>query len=326
MRFVYKIFLTLFIFIGIGLTSAIQAQTAGNGGLNAFDFAQISPYARAIGMGGAYTALGDDVGSIYYNPAGIANVLTTEVNMTYLALYQGLSYETLAFAYPMEPAFHGMAGTFAVSVNMLQAGTLYRTNDAGVTVNGNSTFTAGDNLFTFSYASHLGPDFQAGLSLKYIQQQIDVVSTSLIALDAGAVFAPGNNGIRVGVDLKNMGDTSSGYSLPFVLNTGISYRTYGLFTRQDDAALSVDAALPLEIQDSLAVNLGAEYNLKWVGSRFSLRAGYSFIGMTDLSGIGLSFGAGYGLDVGGVVLFLDYAFVPEDVFGASNRFSLTTKF
>ncbi len=305
------------------MVSTARAQTSANGGLNAFEFAQISPDARAIALAGAYTALGDDVGSVYYNPAGVASVLTNEIKMAYIMLYQGLSYETLAFAYPMEPVFHGLGGTFAISVNMLQPGTLEKTNDVGVTI---STFSAGDDMFTFTYAHDLGTDFQAGLSFKYLQQQIDVVSSSLLALDAGVLFAPGNDGVRVGVDLKNIGDKSSSYNLPFTLNTGISFRQYGIFTKQDDMALSIDSAFPMVIQDSLVVNVGAEYNLKWVGSRVSLRGGYSFIGSTDLSGIGLSAGAGYGIDFGGLVVFLDYAYTPADIFGDSNRFSLTTKF
>ena len=323
MRLFTKTLFTFLFLALVALTSALQAQTSANGGLNAYDFVQISPSARAIAVGGAYTALGDDVSSIYYNPAGVASVLTNEIEMAYISLYQGLSYETLAFAYPMEPVFHGLGGTFAVSVNMLQPGTLEKTNDVGVTI---STFSAGDDLFTFTYAHELGSDFQAGMSFKYIQQQIDVVSSSLLAVDAGILFAPGNDGVRVGVDLKNIGDNASSYSLPFTLNTGISFRQYGIFTKQDDMALSIDSAFPMVIQDSLAVNIGAEYNLKWVGSRISLRGGYSFVGNTDLTGIGLSAGAGYGMDFGGLVVFLDYAYTPADVFGDSNRFSLTTKF
>ena len=91
-------------------------------------------------------------------------------------------------------------------------------------------------------------------------------------------------------------------------------------------AMAINFSFPLEIQNSLAMDVGMEYDLKWVGSRISLRGGYSFIGTTDLVGIGLSAGAGYGLDLGGIVLFVDYAYTPADVFGVSNRFSLTTKF
>lgn len=325
MRPVIKKLVTYTFLIWLGIGSTAFAQVQNNGGLDAFDFVHISSYARAIAVGGAYTALGDDVGSIYYNPAGLGSVLTNEVTMTYLMMYQGLSYESLAFAYPIDPVFHGLGGTLGISVNMLQSGLIPKTDDTGV-LNPNSNFSVGDDLFTFSYAHTLGNDFEAGLTFKYIEQQIDVVSSSILAVDAGVLFSPGNDGVRVGVDLKNISDTISGYSLPFSLNTGISFRQYGFFVKQDDIALTIDSSFPLQIQDSLQVNVGGEYDLKWVGSRLSLRAGYSFLGTTDLTGIGLSAGAGYGIDFGGLVVFLDYAYTPADIFGDSNQFSLTTKF
>src|SRR5271170_7942611 len=111
----------LFLLLWLGMNSSAHSQTA-NGGRNSFDFLKISPISRAVGVGEAYTALGDDVGSIYYNPAGLASVLTNEFNATYLSLYQSVNYEFLAFAYPMTPSFPGVGGVFAISANFLQPG------------------------------------------------------------------------------------------------------------------------------------------------------------------------------------------------------------
>jgi hypothetical protein len=110
------------------------------------------------------------------------------------------------------------------------------------------------------------------------------------------------------------------------MNAGISYRRYELLSEQDDGALTAEVALPMQpIEDPAGVKVGAEYNFKWVGSRATLRAGYEFLDRS-LNGIGLGVGAGYGLDFGGAVLFLDYAYAPADIFGNSHRISLTTKF
>ena len=291
------------------------SQTA-TGGRASFDFLQISPISRAVGVGGAYTALGDDVGAIYYNPAGLASLLTNEMNLTYLSLYQSISYEFIAFAYPLEPAFPGLGGTVAVSANLIQPGTVPRTNDFGVT---QGTFSSGDDVFTLSYAKSFGPSFLAGFSVRYIQQQIDTIQSSLFDMDAGIVVLPSFDGMRVGISLKNIGAQASGFNLPFTLNTGISYRRYELLSEQDDAALSVDASFPIEpIEDEVGMSVGGEYNFKWVGNRATLRLGYTFLG-NDLSGVGFAVGAGYGIDFDGAVLFLDYAYTPEDLFGDANR-------
>jgi hypothetical protein len=313
----------LTVWLGFGSNAFSQAA---NSGRDAFDFLKISPISRAVGIGGAYTALGDDVGSIYYNPAGLASLLTSELNITYLSLYQSMNYESFSFAYPVGEALPSVGGTIAVGVNLLQPGSLSRTNDFGVTVNGNATFSSGDQVFTLAYARAFGPSLHMGFAVNMLQQQIDTISSSLFDVSVGMVVLPPFDGMRLGVSLQNIGAQASGFNLPFNLNGGISYRRYEIFSEQDDGALTAEVSLPFQpIEDPVGVKVGAEYNFKWVGSRITIRGGYEFLN-TSLSGIGLALGAGYGLDLSGAVLFLDYAYAPADIFGISNRISLTTKF
>lgn len=312
-------------FVMAGSPSISLAQNA-NGGRAAFDFLKISPISRAVGLGGAYTAIGDDIGSIYYNPAGLAGLLTSEMNITYLSLYQSINYEFLAIGYPMGESMPDIGGTVAVSAALLQPGSLPRTNDNGVTVNGTASFSSGDQVFSIAYARDLGHFLQGGFCVNYIQQQIDTVSSNLFDATAGVVILPPFDGMRVGISLKNMGSQAAGFDLPFTLNTALSYRRYELFSGQDDGALTAEVAFPLQpLEDPVGVKVGGEYNYKWMGNRATLRAGYEFLD-TSLDGVGLALGAGYGLDFGGAVLFLDYAYAPDDIFGSSHRISLTTKF
>lgn len=39
--------------------------------------------ARAAALGGAFTAIVDDSTSVYYNPAGVANLKMIEINVNY---------------------------------------------------------------------------------------------------------------------------------------------------------------------------------------------------------------------------------------------------
>jgi hypothetical protein len=313
----------LAVILPLALSQVPAFSQTDNGGRAAFDFLKISPISRAIGVGGAYTAMGDDIGTIYYNPAGLASVLTNELNVTYISLYQGVNYEFLAYAYPVGEALPSVGGTVALSASLLQPGSMQRTNDSGVTT---GTFSSGDQVFSLAYARAFGPHIHVGFSVNMIQQQIDTVSSSLFDADAGIVVLPAFDGMRIGLSLKNMGAQASGFNLPFTLNAGISYRRYELFSEQDDGALTSEVAFPLQpIEDPVGVKVGVEYNYKWVGSRVTLRGGYEFLD-TSLNGVGLALGAGYGLDFGGTVLFLDYAYAPADIFGSAHRISLTTKF
>ncbi len=312
-----------FVFLSFSFRPLVLHAETSNGGRAAFEILKISPVTRAMALGGAYTAIGDDIGSIYYNPAGLASVLSNEFNVTYLSLYQGLNYEFLAYAYPVALGMPDLGGTIALGAGMLQPGSMQRTDDFGVTT---GTFTSGDQVFSLAYAKNFGDTVHAGVAVNLIQQQIDTVSSSLFDVTAGIVVVPSFSGMRIGLSLKNLGAQSAGFDLPFTMNAGISYRRYELFSEQDDGALTAEVSMPLQpIEDPAGVKVGAEYNFKWVGSRATLRAGYEFLD-TSLNGVGLGVGAGYGLDLGGAVLFLDYAFAPADIFGSSHRISLTTKF
>jgi hypothetical protein len=312
----------LFLFVCLAFfTGPVFSQTT-TGGRSAFEILKISPACRAMAVGGAYTALGDDIASLYYNPAGLASVLTNELGLTYLSLYQNFNYESVAYACPLGTAFQTIDGTLALSVNLLQPGNMSRLNDQGVTV---GNFSSSDSVYSLAYARSFGM-VHAGFSVKYIQQQIDNIQSSLLEGDAGLIFVPPFDGMRVGVCMKNIGVQSDGFNLPFVINAGISYRHFGMFSEMDDAALTAEGVFPLKpIEEKVGMRVGGEYDFKWIGSKVSLRAGYAFLD-NDLEGVGFSAGAGYGLDFGKALIYIDYAFSPADIFGNAHRVSLTTKF
>ncbi|MEQ1920666.1 MAG: hypothetical protein ABL955_15865, partial [Elusimicrobiota bacterium] len=63
------------------LLAALAATTAraqSSAGADAFDFLRLDANARAVGMGGAYTALATDSNALLYNPAGLARVRSSE--------------------------------------------------------------------------------------------------------------------------------------------------------------------------------------------------------------------------------------------------------
>ncbi|MBI4347633.1 MAG: type IX secretion system membrane protein PorP/SprF [Elusimicrobia bacterium] len=85
--------------------------------------------ARVVGLGNAFTAVADDVNSIYYNPAGLATLDRAQVGTTYSRLYQGLSDRSglqnsfLAFESPIR---QGRQGAYGVAWNYFTLDSLYR--------------------------------------------------------------------------------------------------------------------------------------------------------------------------------------------------------
>ncbi|HTC21605.1 MAG TPA: hypothetical protein VK859_12200, partial [bacterium] len=59
-------------FLSIGLLFLNQSARSQTVGTTTADILKINEGARPAAMGGAYTAMGDDIYSISYNPAGLS--------------------------------------------------------------------------------------------------------------------------------------------------------------------------------------------------------------------------------------------------------------
>ncbi|MEK7383527.1 MAG: type IX secretion system membrane protein PorP/SprF, partial [Elusimicrobiota bacterium] len=85
--------------------------------------------ARVTGLGRAYTAVADDVYSIYYNPAGLATLERKEFGTAYSRLLTGLSDGSnlqnsfLGYAHPLDD---GRNGTLGMAWNYFTLDSLYR--------------------------------------------------------------------------------------------------------------------------------------------------------------------------------------------------------
>lgn len=134
---------------------------APNAAMAAFEDVGIG--ARVTGLGGAYTAVADDVYASYYNPAGLATLSRPEVATTYSKLLTGLSDSSnlqnsfLAYAHPLQD---GRQGTLGLAWNYFTLDSLYRES----TVFGSYARP----LFT----SELPDKLYAGASLKLLNRSI----------------------------------------------------------------------------------------------------------------------------------------------------------
>src|SRR5262245_718594 len=79
---------------------------------------------RAAGMGEAYSAIVDDVFSLYYNPAGILQMNRPEIGTYYSQLYPGLSDNSqisrMFFAYGQPLGKEGRNGGIGASYLSLE--------------------------------------------------------------------------------------------------------------------------------------------------------------------------------------------------------------
>src|SRR5262249_19120785 len=87
------------------------AYFASRTGTTAASILGIGVGSRATGMGEAYTAMADDVSSLYWNPAGIALLNQSEASFMYNQSYRDMNYNYASLGLSLENG--GVGGSLA---------------------------------------------------------------------------------------------------------------------------------------------------------------------------------------------------------------------
>ena len=219
----------------------------------AYEDVGVSP--RAVGMGGAFTAVADDAYAIHYNPAGLATLGRPEVAASYARLLVGLSDNSnvsntfMAYA---KPIAEGKKGTVAAALNLFSVQSLYRET---------SFFGSyGRALFEDRYPGQL----YGGLSLKVLSRSMTPGTAATEALD--------NTGIAVGADPALQSTSKTNLDIDW----GLLYRpkprwNLGLMVQH---FLEPNVAFQSGATDKLgrSIKLGAAYRTAW--STLALDVGF----------------------------------------------------
>jgi hypothetical protein len=169
-------------------------------GTTAAQFLKIGAGARAIGMGGAYTGVANDIYSVYWNPAGITNSkYGSEIAFNHVNWLADISYD---FA--------------AASLNILDFGTMFFTfTSLGVPEDKVRTFDfpEGDGRvwdakslsIGIGFARKLTDKFSIGFHAKYIREAIWNTSANGFAIDIGTYYVTPFNDMIIGASISNFG-------------------------------------------------------------------------------------------------------------------------
>lgn len=331
-------------------------HASGPGTTNA-NFLKAGQGVRPIAMGETYISLGHGIDTLYWNPAGLAQLQSPEATFTHSFWVQEIGTEYLAFGMPMGPI-----GAFGGGITYMNAGTITQTLEDEY---GNYIGTGGDvsamSLAVIgTYAQKLGrlipikdPIIQntlIGASLRIVSESIDQASILGGAIDIGAIWRQTeaisikekhsidamrgigdkiinyrDGGWRAGFVAQNLGMTSD-QMMPINFRAGVGYLINDALTTNGQATLALDALLPVD--NNIKLSVGGEYAYITETSRMALRFGYR-IGneIQDLDSLaGLTAGAGFSMLLGPARYQIDYAFVPYGDLGTTHRASLTIGF
>lgn len=310
-------------------------------GTTSAQFLKIGVGARAMGLGGSFTSIANDVSTIYWNPAGIANMKGVSIGFTHSQWFADISHDFAGVVVPVSD------GDFIA----LQATTL-NTGEQEVTTVANPDGTGifydvRDLAIGLSYARQLSDRFLVGISAKYVMQSMYNEQASSLTLDLGSYLKTGFHNLIIGMAISNFGGTmkldgrdlitiadvnttvsgnynpdarlkTEEYPLPLIFRVGLSMDFIG---GDDPLVSSDDNRFTLAIEgthlndNNERFNVGAEYS--WTETVF-LRAGYKI----NYDAENWAFGAGINIPIGNQDFVFDYAFIEFQDLGNVSQFSL----
>lgn len=293
----------------------VYGKTIGTGGTRQGGIINIMPGARASGLGNAYGSVGEDVLSMYYNPAGIGMVPFKEISISYLKLVEDIVYYNASYNQPL-----GIIN-LAVSFGFLSYGEFQEISNYE---------NVGGNISSSEFLSILGASiklseyFWAGINIKYLRQSILNESGSGLSFDFGVLYSfkflditsYQRENIKIGVSIQNFGGNiklkNSEAKFPSNIKLSIAYKPihYLLFALDKNVTFN----------ESGYWNVGLEILPNFY---VSPRLGY-IIGLSGKEGI--VFGLGSNLRKDPILGRIDYSLLPNEDSGLKHNITLTFNF
>ena len=290
--------------------------------------------ARAMGMGGAFTALSNDASGAYWNPAGLNHIGSREAMLQHASQFGGtFSNNFGSIVLPIE----GSPATIALTGIYQSYGDITVTTDAkiGEDQDGNpildpSKFrfeSAYDLGLLLSYARPLGEQWSTGVNVKLLRSSLAGEGSSFgIGADLGFQYLPSDK-VQFGVRLADITttrlfwDSGKNETVSPTVTIGAA-GTQPISALHGALTLALDFGLAFEDLDEQAAQFktgsttgtimaGAEY---WYRETVALRLGSDQSNLT--AGAGVRYKS----------LGVDYAYLDHEDLDATHRVSALFRF
>ena len=265
------------------------------GSVDVLPYLRMGVSARAMGMGGAFTGLSDDVASSHYNPAGLSAVGEKQVSFMTAALSNDRTFNWFAVGIP--------AGKSAIALSAIASGV---GNLYGYDSSGNSTGSFDYKNFAgiFTFSRKISEKVQTGLNVKYLKSDLQDNSASGYGADVGFRFFPSEK-LSAGFVLQDLGSSikwntqaNTRERVSSVVRLGFAYRLL------ENKFLAAADILKVSDESGQKYNLGLEYLMT---PALSARLGSNDGNIS----------AGFGIKVGAFAL--NYAFLFDNLESNRNR-------
>jgi hypothetical protein len=296
------------------MVMALQAQDNGT----TYSFLRLDNGARSAAMAGSFVSITDDPSVIFYNPAGLGTLTSSQASFGFLKHLLDINSGYAAYGQPFRDW-----GWFGVGVSYINYGSFTQTDEVG---NNLGTFHANELALLGGYSNLVYDVIHYGINLKFIYSSIADSRSAAVAVDIGGMYVVEEQQIAIGASLLNVGRQVNEYlntreDLPLDLKVGFSKRLehLPLLINLDFHRLNESA------EDFLSRFKGFTVGGEFTASEaLKLRFGYNNLQRRDLK-IGTSAGlAGFSFGAGVLVsrYQIDYAFSSLGKVGGLHRFTV----
>lgn len=305
-------------------------------GISAFQFLKIGVGARGVAMGETFVAIANDASTLYWNPAGLVEFSEHQVFFSHTEYVVDLQHEFFGGVYHLTGS-----DALGFSVISLHTPDMEITTEAQPFGTGRY-FKYGDLAFGISYARRMTDQFSFGVTVRYVEETLDILKMRGMMVDLGTYYRTGLGSSRFAVVVSNFGanvapsgeateydgtkvNSFQSYSPPTVFKIGFAMEPYE--TESNRVTTSLELNHPNDNAENL--HLGVEYAWNgWLFLRTGLRRtiGEPLFGRDDTNTGDVTLGLGVIASTPISRISFDYAYANFNLLGSVHRISLGLTF